>query len=320
MEEYNLKYNHEDFPFVARKEMKHQTLIIRLISKELARKICLKHHYSHKWGTNFGIHNFGVYLEERPNECLGVASFGEMMNPNSYSSISSQIEKEEIIELNRMWFDDVLVRNTETTVLSIAFKWFKKNTKIKIVQSFSDGRLGCGVVYRASNFKYYGYTLPSFYEDKVHGIIEFHSKFDNTENLVSMVGYNLGLVRGYYDVFKTKSHRYLYCIDKKYEKTIKLKELPYPPYDRYVVYKDNFVQSRFVIARCYLTCTMLEFDCAKDFMEYLKEHFTQEQIDEALERASKNERIAKRFKTEKSILNMKTKLNNFDTYFEPLDE
>ena len=65
---------------------------------------------------------------------------------------------------------------------------------------------------------------------------------------------------------------------------------------------------------------MLEFDCAKDFMEYLKEHFTQEQIDEALERASKNERIAKRFKTEKSILNMKTKLNNFDTYFEPLDE
>lgn len=317
---YNEKYNHEDFPFVARKEMKYQTLIIRLISKDLAKDICVQNHYSHKWGSTFGAYNFGVYLEERPNECLGVASFGEMMNPNSYKSINPQLEKGEIIELNRMWFDDVLVRNTETTVLAVAFKWLKKNSPVKIVQSFSDGRLGAGVVYRASNFDYYGYTTTTFYEDTIHDETVFHSAFDNTEALSTMVGRNIGVVRGYFRVFRVKSYRYIYFLDRKYKDTMKLKQQPYPPYDKGVIYKDDFVQSKYVVARSYLASAKLELECAKDFMDYMKQHFTQEEIDEALERAEKNERLIKHLnESSMHTQNLKTRINNFDELYEPLD-
>lgn len=53
-----------------------------------------------------------------------------------------------------------------TKLLSASWKIIKTNyPKVKAVQSFADGRLGCGTIYKASNFKYYGYTESVFYED-----------------------------------------------------------------------------------------------------------------------------------------------------------
>lgn len=60
----------------------------------------------------------------------------------------------EYLELNRMAFDEVLPKNSESRCISIAIKLIKKNaTHIKWIISFADGcQCGDGTIYRASGF------------------------------------------------------------------------------------------------------------------------------------------------------------------------
>ena len=129
-------------------------LVYKEISIELAKKIILKNHYSRTWGVSFGKINIGVFKEDK---ILGVAVFGLLKSPKSYKKYSKEIEQDQILELNRMWLDDELGRNSESTLLSTSFKLIRNiDPNIKLINTFSDGRLGCGIVYQASNFKYYG--------------------------------------------------------------------------------------------------------------------------------------------------------------------
>lgn len=77
------------------------TLVVKPIEKSLAKSIIIKNHYSHKWNDSFGIVNFGIFREDS-DKCLGTAIFGRMMNSHSFRSISDDLEKDEIIELNRL--------------------------------------------------------------------------------------------------------------------------------------------------------------------------------------------------------------------------
>ena len=59
-----------------RKKTEHMgVLVIRPVSKDVARELIIKGHYSHKWLATFGIHNFGIFREgaEADEDCLGVA-------------------------------------------------------------------------------------------------------------------------------------------------------------------------------------------------------------------------------------------------------
>jgi hypothetical protein len=60
----------------------------------------------------------------------------------------------EMLELNRMAFDDYLPKNSESRAISIAIKLLKKEAPhIKWILSFSDGvQCGDGTIYRASGF------------------------------------------------------------------------------------------------------------------------------------------------------------------------
>jgi hypothetical protein len=62
-------------------------LIIKEISYSIAKEITIKNHYSKKWNTSFGKINFGIFRNER---LLGVAVFGNLMNPNSWSKITDE--------------------------------------------------------------------------------------------------------------------------------------------------------------------------------------------------------------------------------------
>ena len=206
------------------------TLIFREIDKELAEEMIVNNHYSHKWGANFGKHNIGVFRESDPMKCLGVASFGWMMHPESYKSIADNIEKDELLELNRLWVDDCLGKNTETMLLSASFKILKYYGKIKLIQSFADGRLGCGTIYKASNFKYYGYSENSFLRDKNTGEMWFEQMITNTARSPRMMQLADSICAGTVEIICTKSYRYLYKLDKNVH--IVLKELPFPEYSK----------------------------------------------------------------------------------------
>lgn len=227
-------------------------LTVKEVPLELAKKLTVENHYSHKWATPFGIINYGIF-QEGNNECLGVAVFGHLMNPNSYKSICDNITRDQIIELNRLWVSDVLGHNTETVFLSLCFKLIRKDyPHIKLVQSFADGRLGCGTIYKASNFGYYGKLETLFFEDISNGEVTHKTLFEDTRSLATLADLNYGIASGKFKPFKVLTYRYIYAIDRKYLPLIKLKRAEYPPYNKGMNYIPDYVQSLGPMSRAYM--------------------------------------------------------------------
>lgn len=284
-----------------RKIMKNNgDIIVKPISKELAKNICVKNHYSKKWNGYFGRYNFGIFKSSNVEKCLGCAVFGSMMNSKSYKSINSKIEFNNIVELNRLWVDDELGHNTETVFLSLCFKYFKKYIpEVKIIQSFADGRLGCGTIYKASNFKYYGYHKTLFFENIDTGETIHKTNLEDTRCLARMTGDNLGYIRNKLVPFYVKTYRYIYYIDKSYEKYSLLKEKKYPEYQKGKDYID-FEQCIHVLTRCYICAKKMGFDnIANEFKEYLLKKFNKDDIKDSMERSIKNETLINFIKTKK---------------------
>ena len=217
-------------PIVSKNSDTMGTLIFKEVDKALAREIMINNHYSHKWVSNFGVVNVGVFKESEPDRCLGVASFGWMMNPESYKVISNDITRDEVLELNRLWVDDCLGKNTESMLLSASWKILKWYGKIKVVQSFADGRLGCGTVYKASNFKYYGVDHTGFFRDKTNGEVWFAKMLTQTKAPRTMLKLAIMFSKDMFDVFVVNTYRYIYVLDKSIN--ILLKEQPYPEYHK----------------------------------------------------------------------------------------
>jgi len=85
-------------------------------------------------------------------------SFGSPMDKRKVITLVNNTRWNEMLELNRMAFDDFLPKNSESRALSIAFKLIRKNAPhIKWILSFSDGvQCGDGTIYRASGFELTG--------------------------------------------------------------------------------------------------------------------------------------------------------------------
>ncbi len=215
------------------KSSKMGILIIKTISKQKARELIVKNHYSHKWNHSFGIYNYGIFRQgkESENDCLGVASYGYMKvskakifkhpNPNAW-----------LIELNRMWISDELGKNAETILISRSIKLLRRTNKnIVAIQSFADGRLGVGTIYKAANFKYFGKHLTIFCENKRTGEIVHQQNLTNTTCRSRYIRDNIAFLLGDFRTFKVKTHRYIYPLCSKFEFTSK-KEQKYPPYEK----------------------------------------------------------------------------------------
>lgn len=146
-------------------------IIVKVIPAKVANPFVRAHHYSGKVVNNSSLH-FGVFL---PDGLLhGVLSFGPSMDKRRMLSlvntgnVGEGKKWNEFLELNRMAFDDILPRNSESRALGIAFRMIRKNApQIKWVVSFSDATAsGDGTIYRAS-----GFSLTQIKKNK--SIIEF---------------------------------------------------------------------------------------------------------------------------------------------------
>jgi len=85
----------------------------------------------------------------------GVMSYGSPMDKSKVMGLVSNSKWFDMLELNRMAFDNILPKNSESRCLAISFKLIKKNAPhIKWILSFSDGTAsGDGTIYRAVGFK-----------------------------------------------------------------------------------------------------------------------------------------------------------------------
>lgn len=113
-----------------------KAILIKPISSRDGMGFIRKYHYSGKIVNNSKIY-FGVFLN---GSCEGVLSFGPPMDKRRMLPIVSGTDWNQMLELNRMAFSDVLPKNSESRAISICLKIIKKNYPfIKWVLSFADG-------------------------------------------------------------------------------------------------------------------------------------------------------------------------------------
>ena len=121
-------------------------------------------------------------------------------------------EQEGLYELSRLCVHPDVQReeyNITSWFVSRCIKRFRKDTEVKAVLSYADSSHHSGIIYRATNFKYYGMSDPKkdfYYADGTK-----HSR---------------GSVKGLQGEWRerTRKHRYLMVFDKKLEKSLKWKE------------------------------------------------------------------------------------------------
>ena len=130
---------------------------IKIINSKVANDFVKKYHYSGKVVNLSNLH-FGCFLD---NKLHGVMSYGPPMDKrnvlNLVETSNNNINQKwnEMLELNRMAFDDYLPKYSESRCIAISIKLIKKNApQIKWILSYSDGtQCGDGTIYRASGFK-----------------------------------------------------------------------------------------------------------------------------------------------------------------------
>jgi len=198
---------------------------VKEIDRKLANEIIIKNHYSKKVYNATYIH-LGVFHNEK---LKGVLQYGYAMNPASCGSVVKGTNKNEYLELNRMWIDDDCKQYAESQAISYSIKYIKKKLKkIKWIQSFADERCGgFGIVYQACSFDYFGEHKSDFWEldGEVYHNIQMTVAKDSKrykggakylqENKERAVKMNL------------RQFRYIKFIDKREKKNCLLKQKPY---------------------------------------------------------------------------------------------
>ena len=184
---------------------------IKIIPSKIANEFIKKWHYSEKVVTMSQLH-FGAFLD---GALHGVMSYGPPMDKRNVLGLVNTGENDfnkkwnEILELNRMAFDDYLPKNSESRCISVSFRLIKKNApQIKWILSYSDAtQCGDGTIYRASGFKLTQINKNSTIYKLANGDIvakRGDSKYDFTGSKP---------LRGY-------QNRYIYLIDKSSKITV----------------------------------------------------------------------------------------------------
>lgn len=195
--------------------MKVKDIRLKVIPAKLANDFVKKYHYSGKVVPNSKLH-FGAFYN---NVLRGVLSYGSSINKKGTINLVKGTKWNGFIELNRMAFDDILPKNSESRCIAVSMKLIKKNAPhIKWVVSFADAtQCGDGAIYRASGFKLIGIKKNISLWEK-NGIIlqdmQLYHKMINPRKK----GWNQ--VKGY-------QLRYIYFIDKAKEKDLTVPIIPF---------------------------------------------------------------------------------------------
>ena len=125
-------------------------LELKVIPAKVATPFMKAHHYSGSVVNNSSLH-FGVFLDGRMH---GVMSYGPSLDKSKIIGLVRNTGWNEFLELNRMAFDSVLPRNSESRAISQSIRLIKKHApQVKWIISFADAcSCGDGAIYRASNF------------------------------------------------------------------------------------------------------------------------------------------------------------------------
>lgn len=212
-------------------------IIVKVIPSKIAIPFVKKHHYSGRVVNTSKLH-FGCFLDGKLH---GVMSYGSPMIKKNMIGMVEGTGWNEMLELNRMAFDDYLPKYSESRCIAISIKLIKKNApQIKWILSFSDStQCGDGTIYRASGFYLTSikknnslYKLP---DGRVINNLNMTGKYmlsdlAKRKDISSAWSYNknakiIGAVK--VEGFQL---RYIYLIDKKAKLTVPI--LPFSEIDK----------------------------------------------------------------------------------------
>ena len=131
--------------------MGKDALTVGLVEKAVAARLVEAHHYLHRVPPM----SFAFALRETWwGDPVGIVTLG--VPASRHMQISAcPTEPSAVVELNRLWVDDRLPRNTESWFLAQVLRGLPPH----IVVSYADTAQGhVGYVYRASNWNYAGWT------------------------------------------------------------------------------------------------------------------------------------------------------------------
>lgn len=188
---------------------------LKVIPPAIANNFIKKHHYSGKVVNNSFLH-FGAFLDNRLH---GVMQFGHSLDKEKTQRLVRGTGWNEFCELNRMAFDDMLPRNSESYCIGKALRLIKKKAPhIKWVVSFADGcSCGDGTIYRASNF-----LLTQI---KKNSTMWVNSKGEKVQNMSFATNPNLN--KKEFKKLEGYMFRYIYFIDKKQKENLTCEIIPF---------------------------------------------------------------------------------------------
>lgn len=200
-------------------------IIVKVIPAKIANEFVKQNHYSGKVVPNSTLH-FGCFLDDKLH---GVLSYGTSMDKRKILPLVKDTLWNEMLELNRMAFDDYLPKYSESRCIAITIKLIKKNAPhIKWILSYSDAtQCGDGTIYRAS-----GFYLTGVKENKT--ILEWNGKIIADKTLNNSNYKKLGMSAGEAKRQGAKpldgnQLRYIYLINKSCEITVPI--LPFSKID-----------------------------------------------------------------------------------------
>lgn len=200
-------------------------IIVKVIPAKIANEFVKAHHYSGKVVNNSSLH-FGAFLDGKLH---GVLSYGSPFDKTKVLPLVSGTAWNEMLELNRMAFDNFLPKNSESRCIAVSIKLIKQNAPhIKWILSFSDGtQCGDGTIYRASGFLLTGIKKNSSIIKLPNGEVRAKMTFTKGSNILKQNG-KATIPEGstYLNGFQL---RYIYLIDKTCKITVPI--LPFSKID-----------------------------------------------------------------------------------------
>lgn len=200
-------------------------IIVKVIPAKIANEFVKAHHYSGKVVNNSSLH-FGAFLDGKLH---GVLSYGSPFDKTKVLPLVSGTAWNEMLELNRMAFDNFLPKNSESRCIAVSIKLIKQNAPhIKWILSFSDGtQCGDGTIYRASGFVLTGIKKNSSIIKLPNGEVRAKMTFTKGSNILKQNG-KATIPEGstYLNGFQL---RYIYLIDKTCKITVPI--LPFSKID-----------------------------------------------------------------------------------------
>ncbi len=196
-------------------------MFVRKVSRSECADFILNIHYAHRWPSISYV--YGLYDGK---ELIGVVTYGTPPSSTLRNGIAGKEYANYVIELNRL----VLKynrKNEASFLVGNSLRLLQRDRGDSIVVSFADTEQGhLGIVYRATNFKYYGLSAKRT-DWKVKGKEHLHGQtiadeFRGVPNRSQAMRDKYG--EDFYLKDRPRKHRYIYLIGShKFKKNVNIK-------------------------------------------------------------------------------------------------